>query len=478
VTGSGQAGCTIEPEKVWATTVSLGAGLTATELDGGRIALGVVVGGRPEVVVFDGSGQGSEVTVQLKKELSTPPTKEQGTRELHRVTPALGSGNEVIAFVDYSETGDDRRLVSCGPSDSNEELLAFEGKPLLASDQDRAADAPKPAPPAGAPKGGTSAPKSAGAAKALAPSAPGRGAGAKAAPVLHAADSKARGPAASPEHKPAAASAPPPAKGPASAGKGRPKGDKVRELRDCRTLVDRGGAHAWAVGSELVGQPLDDGDTDFAMVFFAEQEHGRGRFDLNTTPLGKTPSKPPVFEGPVAYDLGRGSFALAARFRGSLFAWLLDASKHARGPMRVYGGGFPGLPRFAPFGTESDLFLVLGTNDGRRLPRAVRVASGATELPADLTAIGVAEPALTGSLSGTALGSRRFVSYLADEKTRRLMLVGVDVGLGAMGTPVAVDAGVYDAQIFPLADGRLLVTYLREGVGGRVDLVSRAATCG
>src|SRR5262245_33572123 len=113
---------TAEPEKVWASGVSLGTGLTPTDLDSGRVAVGAMSGRGPTVVVFDAKGEGQDARIRVKKELASELKKDE-KHEVLRVTPALGSGSEVVAFVDYREVGDTRRLVACGPSDSSEEIL-------------------------------------------------------------------------------------------------------------------------------------------------------------------------------------------------------------------------------------------------------------------------------------------------------------------------------------------------------------------
>ena len=307
--------CTVEAEKVWAANASAASGISQTEIDSGKVLFGVVLGGKPEVVVFDAKGEGEAKHVGVKKALADAIPKGTGRREIHRVTPAVGSGGEILAFVDYEQIGKDHRTVACGPSDSNNELLKFDGKPLVSVAADQldpksdAAGTAKPAPGASA-KEPPSAPP-APAAKDLAvhdkPAAP-------AAPVdlsrdhlppamrpvelAHLAEiKKQRLEAVRAARTAAAASAPRLPVAPA-AKSSKPKGDKVRELRDCRTFVDHNGAHAWSTGSELVGQPQEDGSTEWNMEFFAEQELGRGRVMLTASPLGKTPQSCPSTSRP------------------------------------------------------------------------------------------------------------------------------------------------------------------------------------
>jgi len=122
--------CAVEAEKVWAADANPVAGISETGFDVGRVAFGVMLGGRPEVVVFDAKGEGAVKHVGVKKALTDAIAKGAGRRAIHRVTPAVGPGGEVIAFVDYDQIGKEHRTVACGPSDSANELLKFDGKPL------------------------------------------------------------------------------------------------------------------------------------------------------------------------------------------------------------------------------------------------------------------------------------------------------------------------------------------------------------
>lgn len=481
---------TAEPEKVWASGVSLATGLTLTELDAGRIAVGAESGRGPVVVAYDSKGEGHEAHIGVKKELTAELKKEDGKREILRVTPALGSGGEVVAFVDYREIGDARRLVACGPSDSPDEILKFEGKPLIdASDElgekGKAEEAAKPAPAASAGSKGAAvpakpAPPPSGAKPAPTPPKPVAplSSGAKPAPAKPAARPPVIPPSIDKAAKPAS-SAKPPAKPSEVPAKSEPQ----RELRECRTLVDRGGAHAWAVGSELVGKPAADGSVEYSIVIFTEQERGRGRADLSTSPIGKNPTKIPVYEAATVFDMGGGSFALAARFRGSLFAWVLDASKHAKGPARVYGGGYPAQPHFANLGSEQLLILVQA-GAGQKSARAARFAPDVTSLPSALSDFVIPDHAIEPPVSAavvpapSVLAGQRFIAYQSDESAKRLSVVQIDGNFAATGEPLAVDVGVRDSELVALADGRLLVVYLRVDASGKSELVSKTIRLG
>jgi hypothetical protein len=475
--GAPRAVCTVLPEKVWAANASAVAGISQTDLDAGKFAFGVSLGGTPEVVVFDAKGQGEEKHVGVKKALTEAIPKGTGRREIHRVTPGVGSGGEIIAFVDYEQIGKDHRTVACGPSDATTELLKFDGKPLVAVAADEIE--PKPETPLAKPLASAAVPPPRTAAVPLARE--------HLSPTMRpvelahlAAEKRKRLEAVRAARTAEAASAvPAPSAAPAvPAAKSKPKGDKVRELRDCRTFVDHGGAHAWSMGSELVGQPQDDGSTDWTMEFFAEKELGRGKVDLTSSSLGKTPTKLPEYESPVATDLGNGDFSVATRFRGGLYVWLLDSAKHARGPIRMFPGLSPGAPRFATLGIERALLVAGRDASDHALPRALLVDASAAQLPATLSELSLGGLPVVGSLSGAMLGGQRYLAVQSDESVRRLTLLPVDATLASLGTPILVDSGVFESRVVPVTDGGLLVVYLRSGTGGRMELVSRTVKCG
>lgn len=495
--------CVADPEKVWAADASTAAGISQTDLDAGRVAFGVVLGGTPEVLVFDAKGEGEQKHVRVKKALTDAIPEGTGRREIHRVTPAVGSGGEILAYVDFEQIGNAHRTVACGRSDSNDELLKFDGKPLVSVAEDHPdgkagnREAEKPT---------ASAPPAAG--KAAASGAAATGSGPPQDKVKSAFSGRrvtatpladlsrlnermqervrvARTEPPRPSAVPAAAPAIPSARPTEKSSK--PKGESSRELRDCRTFVDRGGAHAWSAGSELVGQPQEDGSTEWSMEFLAEQDQGRGKVVLSASPLGKAPTKLPVYESPTALDLGNGEFALSTRYRGSLFAWLLDASKHLRGPTRIFSGGFPSAPRFASFGVDRTLLVVARDAGDVAVPRALRFDPSAPQLPAMLTDFSLGGLSLVGSMSGAMLGAQRFIAVQSAEierdvqsgpSARHLTLLPVDPVLSSLNRPILVDTGVSESRLIPLVDGRLLLVYLRSSTSGHVELVSRSVKCG
>jgi hypothetical protein len=140
------ATCSVVSEKVWAQVPGLATGITPTALADGRIAVGLSLGGRPHVVVFDGAGEGEAIAVPLGKHLRSAPEK-GGKRSVGRITPGLGSGGAIVAFADYQEEADDHRRVVCGPTDSEKHLLEFHGKPLISrGTTEESASAADPAP--------------------------------------------------------------------------------------------------------------------------------------------------------------------------------------------------------------------------------------------------------------------------------------------------------------------------------------------
>ena len=146
--------------------------------------------------------------------------------------------------------------------------------------------------------------------------------------------------------------------------------------------------------------------------------------------------------------------------------------------MRQFSGIAPGAPRFASLGADRALLVAAHDASERAVPRALIFDSSATQLPAMLTDLSLGGLPLVGPLSGAILGAQRFLAVQSDETARRLTLLPVNALLASLGTPILVDAGVFESRLVPIADGRLLVVYLRGGTSGRVELVSRTVKCG
>jgi hypothetical protein len=495
--------CTVSSEKVWTESPSLATGITPTVLDDGRVAVGVALGGRPHVVVFDAEGQGEVVAMPLAGALRDGVHK-GGKRVIGRVTPGVGSGGALVAFADYHDDYPDRRHVACGPTDSAQSPLVFDGKPLLhraaseAEEESERAGAPAPAPvePAPAPAPADPAPiepvaaPSVPSAEAAADEKEEQGPGSKQLPSLRSrsgtraealraavAERKARakaGAAADTEAKPAA---PAPAPAPKAAG---PSGDPPsKELRTCRTFLDTGGRHAWFVGSELQGQPQKDGSFDYKMVLFAAREHGRGREVLHEQRLGADPQKVETYDALAARETSPGRFVLTTRYRGTLHGLTLDSERRRVGSVKVYTGGYPSMARFA----EDRTPLVLASqrvsgNFGLRLLR-VGDDGALPQSVEDIVVLG-GEPSKTEP-SFARVGDHRYLSYVAGAPGRRsLHLVTVGEDFAALAPPLTIaqsEEVVLDSHVLPLASGRVLAVYLRSP-GGRAALVSKVLTCG
>jgi hypothetical protein len=442
--------CTSSDRKVWGKWANRRAGLTPTKI-GDRVAVGVAFGNRPAVVVFDAAGGGR--LVQLGIPAGSPLAKDlraPDRRDLQRVTPARADGGGITAYADYRDKYQSgRRRIACGSVESTRSVLVFDGRPLLDPDQPQAKKEPDQKPDAGATTGPLR-----GLPRLKLPRAP---LGATPAPPPAA--------AAAPD---AAAPAPPPVKA----------ADKPRtELRDCRTFVDANGS-VWAVGSELRGEPRDDGSTSWSMRFFAAPDAGRGYVTLHSAALPKEPKTLHTFESPVSAELG-GAHIVLARYQGSLFGWSLGGGFRPNGGMRVYRGGYPTMPHLIRDGAGLVL-LTSQKTQGEAYELFWTQLSG-TRLPASLSKLEIdgadgsfAEPTLARA------GEQNWLSYQAGARREgRLVVLPVDGQLRAAGKPHDVTSGgttVYESHLFALDEGKLLALYIQNAEPG-AELVSEVLTC-
>lgn len=126
--------CKTEWRKVWTSGADKLTGLTEAELADGRAALGLAVGIQPAVLLMGDNAEGKLVKVPLKPgtQLASHPKASDGHRHIQRVTPVKVDGDTVRVFVDFRDDyNDKRRLVACGPSDSDEWWVAFNDTPFL-----------------------------------------------------------------------------------------------------------------------------------------------------------------------------------------------------------------------------------------------------------------------------------------------------------------------------------------------------------
>jgi hypothetical protein len=477
-TPSAQSGgvCKVVSRKVWGTAANARTGITVTRLSGGSFAIGVAMGNRPEIIAFDRAGQGRIVqpAVASGTALAKGIPSAQGQRDLQRVTPAVNSGGELVAYADYRDVyKNKRRRIACGRTDSTHELLVFDGKPLLDredEDTDKTPPMGRTAHAGAISPGGAATPekKPAPAAKKPAPATrkPARG-----RLVLPGGLPKLRM-AARPQAKAPVARTPPKAAKPAKPS--RPE----RELRDCRSFVDPAGHDAWAVGSELYEKPESDGSTHYSIRFFVDRGAGRGRVLLRSEKLPDNPDKLYTFEAPVAEKLPDGSYVLAARYRGSLFAWTLGLDKRPRGPARVYGGSL-GMPHMLRDGDDLLMLLSQATDNDHWAVRLARVPGRGGTLPAKLQPVALdSDPSQAEPTFAIAAG-QRWIAYQAGERRHgQLVLVPVDAKLAVAGQVFRATSGnddVYESHLFGLDTGKLLAVYIESAPSAR--LVSEVLDC-
>ena len=141
-----RAGCGVQggSAAVWAAGANQRAGMTATAL-GDRIAIGVAIGYRPAVLVFDRNGEGRLIYVGAPagSPLAKGVPAAEGERDLHRVTPTADSAGQVFAYADYRDLYKNKhRRIACEAVAARASLFAYDGKALIDPD---AKPAPKPA---------------------------------------------------------------------------------------------------------------------------------------------------------------------------------------------------------------------------------------------------------------------------------------------------------------------------------------------
>ncbi len=439
--------CQIKDRRVWTENANPRTGLTVTHLPGGQIAVGVAIGTHPHALVFDQGGHGTLKRIPLPagSAIAKRISATDGVRHLQRVT--VTAGDE--AFADYRDKyKNGHRRVACGLIGSAAPYLVFDGEPLLAVDDTGRGRKKTDARPTAT--GSAASPPVAG--------------------------------SATPTRPDGSASATAQGDGPTSAQPDpaeRPK----RELRDCRTFADPKGKDIWAVGSELVRDPRDDGTDQWLMRFIVAPQGARGPHrPLHTIKLGERPEKLHTLEAPVAHRLSDGSFVLVGRYRGKMLAWLLDADKRKKGELNKYGGGYPSLPRIVADGPDHLLLASQKIDLSRWKLRAIRIG-GDTTLAKALTnpPIGqdddsVAEPTLA------QLGQQRWLAYHAgDRRKGRLMVVPVDAELSAVGRahPItSAEAQAYESHLLKAGSDQLLVVRItRPGPGKPAQLISEKLSC-
>ncbi len=126
--------CQRSGEKVWGSGANKLTGLTTKGFDG-HVAVGFAFGNDPRVLVVAKDGSTTMMKVKQGEKAKKPDPKE-GIRFLMRVSPSDISGSEARAFIDYRDEfkKDKRRHVWCGPADSDEKFLEYDGSSWLDMD--------------------------------------------------------------------------------------------------------------------------------------------------------------------------------------------------------------------------------------------------------------------------------------------------------------------------------------------------------
>ncbi|MFP6684852.1 MAG: hypothetical protein VB934_09070 [Polyangiaceae bacterium] len=472
--------CEVVEKKIWAKHVNSRTGITALSLPGSAVMLGVAVGVRPHQLTFDRNGSGRLRRLQAPKDspLATRIDRKDGVRHLQRVTVAAGGR----AFADYRDKykGGLRRRIACGPTDG-EPYVVFDGKPLIAPKKKSEKKAKVAATPSAKSKANAtpSAKSKANAtpsAKSKANAMPSAKSSAKAT-AKAGAKSSAAAPRARFEiaNNPLTAVAKPRAPKPAA--------KVVREMRDCRTISDPLAKDRWSVASELVGELQPDGGRQWRMELVITADAGKGaKRVIHSVDMGADPTRLFTFEAPVATTLADGSYVLAARYRGRLLSWILDADKRSKGVMRAYGGGYPGLPRLLADGGSTTLWTSQKATPKRWQLGMLRLASP-PELPRALHVVDLGNKDVSRAEPTFArVGSQRWLSYHeGPRRGGRLVVMPIDAKLDQAGRRhlvTSADSAVYESHMFGLDGGKLLVVYiLRPGPKAPAQLVSEVLRC-
>ncbi len=443
--------CEVEKEKSWGKWVNQRTGITPTELPNSKMALGVAFGNTPAVLTVtpDGNATLKRINPQDGSKVGRKIDSKTGRRDLQRVTPIVLDGN-TQAYADYRDKlKDGMRRIACGPADNDKDLLVFDGEPVL----DKLKAEQKDAKPADSKQAVTDAP-----APSAAPAASGEAAPPGAARRLAHVGKLKLAPGLLGKKPETAA-----------------KGEKLREVRDCRSFVDQRKQEVWGVASELVGEPKDDGYT-WEMRFYVLTPGG-AQVRIMTTKLGEKPKTLYTLEAPVAARMG-DDYVLASRYQGALYAWHLSSSFKPKGAVKRYGGGYPSLVRFADDSGDLRLFTSQQVSKDSWRLAALRLTGG---LPKGLSKLewgdeSRAEPNFARS------GSQRWVSYhQGDRRKAQVMIQAVDGDLSPLGKPFAASPEgdeVYESMLLPLNDGKLYLVMLKKPKDQSApELVSQVLSC-
>ncbi|MEZ4227310.1 MAG: hypothetical protein R3B13_40610 [Polyangiaceae bacterium] len=452
--------CEVVESKNWGKWVNARTGITPRML-GKNLALGVALGNKPHVVIFDEQGNGR--MVQPKPYDGSPLAEDlkdkKSRRDLQRVTPVV-EGGVTTAYADYRDKhANGHRRIACELVTERRPVLLFDGEPLLSKEKADAKDKP------------AAAAAAAPVARSVASMAQGLKGRLKLPRAVAAAPSAAPAPAADPS-----AAAPAPAPEPAAAKD--PK-EVHREIRDCRTMVDGDGT-VWAVGTELYGVEQPAG-TKWTMRTFVAPDAGRGYIMLDSHSLPESPKDPKdlhTLEAAVGVELGNAEHAVFGRYRGSLFGYHLDKTFRLRGARKTYRGGYPGLPRFFAQGGDTRMLVGQKVAEDRW---DMRFGPLNLALPRSLEPITLEGPATSAAEPSVAkAGTQRWLSYhRGSRRDGHLELVPVNEALAPMGKVFAATPEgeeVAESHVFGLENGKVLLVYIAQQ-SGAPTLKSQLLSC-
>jgi len=430
---------------VWGAGANKVTGLTTKKLES-AMAIGFAFGVEPRVLVIDKAGVVKLREVELGPKAKAPSPAE-GFRTLLRVSPAALRGEKARVFIDYrDELKDKRRRVYCGPAESDQDFLSFDGTSWLDLN-------PKPT---GADKKKLFSWKKLGGYVEL-----------RDCRTFQTTESKATESEAT--------------EGKATESKATEA--KATEGKASKTTDTK---EIWALGSVLRGVEKPDGSNEWKMVWLVDFGKGDEETVLYEAPLKGDPPVPATFEIPTSRRVRGKGFVVATRFAGSLRVAVLDTARKLQGELKTYPG-WPTMPDFATSADELVLTTGIGLGADKSL-KALRISRETLELPKNYGDITI-QPMDTSGDAGASFTApelavdakgQRWLGYIEGPKDRgqlRIVPLGKDLQpVGRSFSVTSANQSASEVRIQTLDDGRLVVAYLRD-TDGKTELVTEELGC-
>jgi hypothetical protein len=418
--------CVAKNHKSWGTNINTLTGLTTKKLVDGRVAVGLAIGYRPHVLIVDKNGEGKLVRVPVAKDgiLATVPKSDEGMRKLWRVTPSEVKGEKAAAFADFQDIyKNGKRVVVCGPADSKEPWLSFEGMPLIDSDPE---------------KKDTFNPK---------------GTKPDLSKFLIGMRNNIR--------------------------------NEIRDCRSFSNLRSGKTWVISSVLSQFP-HPNQTPTYEVSLQVIGQQNRTQPTV-LHKREYDPSKSKKisiPTYAVPVSAHLMDGHFVFATRFGGSLLTTMVDENfSKLIGRPRSYLG-WPTIGHFTRDKNNVMLSAGFGTAKGKLSLRAMIISHQAQELPAKMTDIVLTEDKTGSEHSPEFLLDRSgqwWLSYTEGERPNaKLYIVPINKSFQTQGHPHRVTGEqehAEESRLVTLRGGGFLAVYIRKEVGKPTELITETLDC-